>query len=64
MTARPLVLIDADTVGRARTGDEAYTINLLRELPAAAPDLRVRRHPARPAATCRTTCRRTCAGSS
>ena len=36
---RPLVLIDADTVGRARTGDESYTINLLRELPAAATDL-------------------------
>jgi glycosyltransferase involved in cell wall biosynthesis len=36
---RPLVLVDADTVGRARTGDEAYTINLLRELPSAAPDL-------------------------
>ena len=40
MTSRPLVLIDADTVGRARTGDEAYTINLLRELPGVAPDLR------------------------
>jgi glycosyltransferase involved in cell wall biosynthesis len=33
------VLVDADTVGRARTGDEAYTINLLRELPFAAPDI-------------------------
>ena len=39
MTTRPLVLVDADTVGRARTGDEAYTINLLRELPGVAPDL-------------------------
>ncbi|MDX6564726.1 MAG: hypothetical protein QOE10_388 [Gaiellales bacterium] len=39
MSGRPLVLIDADTVGRARTGDEAYTINLLRELPGAAADL-------------------------
>jgi glycosyltransferase involved in cell wall biosynthesis len=39
MSSRPMVLIDADTVGRARTGDEAYTINLLRELPDAAPDL-------------------------
>jgi glycosyltransferase involved in cell wall biosynthesis len=39
VTPRPLVLIDADTVGRARTGDEAYTINLLRELPGVAPDL-------------------------
>lgn len=39
MSARPLVLLDADTVGRGRTGDESYTVNLLRELPAAAPDL-------------------------
>jgi glycosyltransferase involved in cell wall biosynthesis len=39
VTPRPLVLVDADTVGRARTGDEAYTINLLRELPGVAPDL-------------------------
>jgi glycosyltransferase involved in cell wall biosynthesis len=35
----PLVLLDADTVGRGRTGDESYTVNLLRELPEAAPDL-------------------------
>jgi glycosyltransferase involved in cell wall biosynthesis len=39
MSSRPMILIDADTVGRARTGDEAYTVNLLRELPAAAPEL-------------------------
>ncbi len=39
MSGRPLVLVDADTVGRARTGDEAYTINLLRELPGVAGDL-------------------------
>jgi glycosyltransferase involved in cell wall biosynthesis len=39
VSTRPLVLIDADTVGRARTGDEAYTVNLLRELPGVAPDL-------------------------
>ncbi len=39
MSDRPLVLLDADTVGRGRTGDESYTVNLLRELPAAAPDL-------------------------
>jgi glycosyltransferase involved in cell wall biosynthesis len=39
VSASPLVLVDADTVGRARTGDEAYTINLLRELPDVAPDL-------------------------
>jgi glycosyltransferase involved in cell wall biosynthesis len=35
----PLVLVDGDTVGRGRTGDESYTVNLLRELPAAAPEL-------------------------
>ncbi|HEY3613660.1 MAG TPA: glycosyltransferase family 1 protein [Gaiellales bacterium] len=39
MTGGPLVLIDGDTIGRGRTGDESYTINLLRELPEAAPDL-------------------------
>ena len=39
MPAAPLVLIDGDTIGRGRTGDESYTINLLRELPVAAPDL-------------------------
>ncbi len=39
MPAAPLVLIDGDTVGRGRTGDESYTINLLRELPGAAPEL-------------------------
>ena len=33
----PLVLIDGDTIGRARTGDETYTVELLRALPAAAP---------------------------
>lgn len=44
------VLVDADVLGRQRTGDETYVENLLRELPAAAPDLRfaaVTRHPAR-----------------
>jgi glycosyltransferase involved in cell wall biosynthesis len=39
VSERPLVLVDADTVGRARTGDESYVINLLRALPEAAPDL-------------------------
>jgi glycosyltransferase involved in cell wall biosynthesis len=39
MPAAPLVLVDGDTVGRGRTGDESYTVNLLRELPAAAPEL-------------------------
>jgi glycosyltransferase involved in cell wall biosynthesis len=44
----PLVLVDADALGRRRTGDETYVLNLLRELPAAAPDLHfaaVTRHP-------------------
>jgi glycosyltransferase involved in cell wall biosynthesis len=38
---RPLVLIDADVLGRHRTGDETYVAQLLRALPAAAPDLRL-----------------------
>ena len=41
-------MIDADVLGRQRTGDETYVDNLLRELPAAAPELRfaaVTRHP-------------------
>jgi glycosyltransferase involved in cell wall biosynthesis len=44
------VLIDADVLGRQRTGDETYVENLLRALPAAARDLRfaaVTRHPER-----------------
>jgi glycosyltransferase involved in cell wall biosynthesis len=44
------VLVDADVLGRQRTGDETYVENLLRQLPAAAPDLRfaaVTRHPDR-----------------
>jgi glycosyltransferase involved in cell wall biosynthesis len=44
------VLLDADVLGRQRTGDETYVENLLRELPAAAPDLRfaaVTRNPSR-----------------
>ena len=32
----PLVVIDADVLGRERTGDETYVLNLLRQLPAAA----------------------------
>lgn len=36
----PLVVLDADVLGRQRTGEETYMANLLRELPAAAPDLR------------------------
>ncbi|HET6172427.1 MAG TPA: glycosyltransferase family 1 protein [Gaiellales bacterium] len=39
MSSQPLVLFDGDTVGRRRTGDENYTVNLLRELPAGAPEL-------------------------
>jgi glycosyltransferase involved in cell wall biosynthesis len=33
-----LVVVDADVLGRRRTGDETYVVNLLRHLPAAAPD--------------------------
>jgi glycosyltransferase involved in cell wall biosynthesis len=32
----PLVLLDADVLGRHRTGDETYVQNLLRRLPAAS----------------------------
>jgi glycosyltransferase involved in cell wall biosynthesis len=44
----PLVVVDADVLGRQRTGDETYVLNLLRHLPAAAPELRfaaITRHP-------------------
>ena len=38
----PLVVLDADVLGRQRTGDETYVRSLLRELAAAAPaDLRL-----------------------
>jgi glycosyltransferase involved in cell wall biosynthesis len=43
-----VILVDADVLGRNRTGEETYVLNLLRELPAVAPDLRfaaVTRHP-------------------
>jgi glycosyltransferase involved in cell wall biosynthesis len=43
-----VILLDADVLGRNRTGEETYLRNLLRELPRAAPDLRfaaVTRHP-------------------
>ncbi len=33
---RPLVVVDADVLGRKRTGDETYVRNLLRELPPFA----------------------------
>ena len=46
----PLVVVDADTLGRRRTGDERYVSNLLRELAAPAADAGLRlaavtRHP-------------------
>jgi len=37
---RPLVAVDADVLGRRRTGDETYVEQLLRALPEVAPDLR------------------------
>jgi glycosyltransferase involved in cell wall biosynthesis len=37
----PLVLVDADVLGRHRTGDETYVAQLLRALPEVAPDLRI-----------------------
>ncbi len=45
-----LVVVDADTLGRRRTGDERYVSNLLRELAAPAADAGLRlaavtRHP-------------------
>jgi glycosyltransferase involved in cell wall biosynthesis len=44
-----VILIDADVLGRNRTGEETYVLNLLRQLPFVAPDLTfaaVTRHPA------------------
>jgi glycosyltransferase involved in cell wall biosynthesis len=38
---KPLVVIDADVLGRQRTGDESYVENLLRELAPLADDLRL-----------------------
>ena len=43
-----MILIDADVLGRNRTGEETYVLNLLRQLPFVAPDLSfaaVTRHP-------------------
>jgi len=34
----PLVVLDADVLGRRRTGDETYVLNLLRRLPEVAGD--------------------------
>jgi glycosyltransferase involved in cell wall biosynthesis len=42
------VAIDADVLGRERTGDETYVLNLLRELPPLTPEFRfaaITRHP-------------------
>jgi glycosyltransferase involved in cell wall biosynthesis len=38
---KPLVVIDADVLGRRRTGDETYVEQLLRALPEVADDLRI-----------------------
>jgi glycosyltransferase involved in cell wall biosynthesis len=46
----PLVVLDADVLGRRRTGDESYVENLLRELAGLRPPLHlaaVTRHPER-----------------
>jgi glycosyltransferase involved in cell wall biosynthesis len=43
-----VILIDADVLGRNRTGEETYVLNLLRQLPFVAPELSfaaVTRHP-------------------
>lgn len=37
----PLVVVDADVLGRQRTGDETYVAGLLHALPAAAAGLRI-----------------------
>jgi len=39
---KPLVVVDADVLGRRRTGDETYVLNLLRELAPLAPDAGLR----------------------
>lgn len=43
-----MIVVDADVLGRNRTGEETYVLNLLRQLPVVAPDLAfgaVTRHP-------------------
>jgi glycosyltransferase involved in cell wall biosynthesis len=35
-----VIVLDADVLGRRRTGEETYVLNLLRQLPIVAPDLR------------------------
>ena len=39
--SKPLVIVDADVLGRRRTGDETYVEQLLRALPQVADDLRI-----------------------
>ncbi len=39
--SKPLVIVDADVLGRRRTGDETYVEQLLRALPSVADDLRI-----------------------
>ena len=41
MSGEPLVVVDADSLGRERTGDETYVDGLLGALPAVADGLRV-----------------------
>jgi len=36
--SKRFVVVDADVLGRRRTGDETYVLNLLRELPGPAAD--------------------------
>lgn len=40
--SEPLVVVDADVLGRRRTGDETYVLNLLRGLGSAAPEAGLR----------------------
>ena len=45
-----MIVLDADVLGRNRTGEETYVLNLLRQLPLVAPEFRfgaVTRHPER-----------------
>ena len=40
--SEPLVVVDADVLGRHRTGDETYVLNLLRSLARIAPEAGLR----------------------
>ena len=57
-----VILVDADVLGRGRTGEETYIANLLRELPAARPTCSSRRSRAIPS-SCRTASRRSPSGA-